>query len=116
MAEIAWQSCRNLKEFPPINFLETKFSTQPWRSCSALKAFPFIDFFWENFIMAWSVCGALEDFPANMFDTTGPLASDAFIGAWEECALTKESIENILVSLDTNGQSNIELGIFDGRD
>ena len=46
-----------------------------------------------------------------MFDTTVTLNSDAFEFAWEGCALTAQSIENILVSLDTNGQSNILLGI-----
>jgi hypothetical protein len=49
-----------------------------------------------------------------MFDTTGTLDSDAFKSSWNNCALTAQSIENILVSLDTNGQSNIELTIDGG--
>ena len=49
-----------------------------------------------------------------MFDTTGTLAAGAFNGAWLNCALTAQSIENILVSLDTNGATGITLGIDGG--
>ena len=49
-----------------------------------------------------------------MFDTTGTLYSFSFSSAWQDCALTAQSIENILVSLDTNGASNITLGIQGG--
>jgi len=49
-----------------------------------------------------------------MFDTTGTLNSNAFNGAWLNCALTAQSIENILVSLDTNGASNNTLSIDGG--
>ena len=56
----------------------------------------------------------IVDFPANVFDTTGTLNSNAFFGAWKSCALSAQSIENILVSLDANGQSNIELSIDGG--
>ena len=49
-----------------------------------------------------------------MFDTTGTLISNAFNLAWSSCALTAQSIENILVSLDTNGASNITLSISGG--
>ena len=46
-----------------------------------------------------------------MFDTTGTLKTDCFSNTWSGCSLTAQSIENILVSLDANGQENIELGI-----
>jgi len=46
-----------------------------------------------------------------MFDTTGTLNATAFNNAWLSCALTAQSIENILVSLDTNGATDITLGI-----
>jgi hypothetical protein len=49
-----------------------------------------------------------------MFDTTGTLTANAFTNAWSNGALTAQSIENILVSLDTNGASNITLGIGSG--
>ena len=49
-----------------------------------------------------------------MFDTTGTLIATAFTSAWTNCALTTQSIENILVSLDTNGATDITLGIDGG--
>ena len=49
-----------------------------------------------------------------MFDTTGTLIATAFNNAWLNCALTAQSIENILVSLDTNGATGITLGIHAG--
>ena len=49
-----------------------------------------------------------------MFDTTGTLGSNAFTNTFKNCALTAQSIENILTSLDTNGQSNISLGLSGG--
>jgi hypothetical protein len=50
-----------------------------------------------------------------VFDSTGTLpSSSAFNQAWKNCALTAQSIENILTSLDTNGASNITLHINGG--
>jgi hypothetical protein len=46
-----------------------------------------------------------------MFDSC--LATD-FIFAWRNCALDQTSVDNILVSLDTAGQSNGTLGINGG--
>lgn len=66
-----------------------------------------------NFYQMFNLC-PIVDFPANVFDTTGTLNSNAFFGAWKSCALSAQSIENILVSLDANGQSNIELSIDGG--
>ncbi len=66
------------------------------------------------FTSAFNLCSSLTDFPANVFDTTGTLASNAFDSTWKGSALTAQSIENVLVSLDTNGASNITLGIDDG--
>lgn len=43
-----------------------------------------------------------------MFDSTGTISGSAtaFRDCWQNCALTAQSIENILVSLDTNGVTN----------
>jgi hypothetical protein len=49
-----------------------------------------------------------------MFDSTGTLTSTAFASTFLNCALTAQSIENILTSLVTNGQSNITLGLSGG--
>jgi len=56
----------------------------------------------------------LTTYPANQFDTTGTLSSNAFHNAFSSCALTAQSIENILTSLDTNGAQNITLAIGGG--
>ena len=49
-----------------------------------------------------------------MFNTTGTLIPNAFLNAFANCALTAASIENILTSLVTNGQSNITLTLTGG--
>jgi len=49
-----------------------------------------------------------------MFDSMGTLYYNAFDRTWLNCALNAQSIENILVSLDTNGNSNSILGIDGG--
>ena len=67
-----------------------------------------------EFRAAWRDCTSLATYPANQFDTTGTLVSSAFNVAFLNCALTAQSIENILTSLDTNGSSNITLGLDGG--
>lgn len=80
-----------------------------------LTSFPALDFSsGTQFQQSWRYRDVLVDFPANLFDSTGTLNSNAFQNAWNGCALTAQSIENILTSLDTNGQSNITLGINGG--
>ena len=134
-----WRNCSSLTSFPLINTSSGTGFNNTWRNCSSLTSFPLIDtssgnsfaFAWVNassltsfpscdfssatsFTFAWSDCSSLTTFPANMFDTTGTLESNAFAQAWANCALTAQSIENILVSLDTNGTSNIDLNISGG--
>ena len=110
-----WMDCSGLTSFPQIDTSSVTNVGATWRYCSALTAFPLLDFSSaEQFYRAWDGCTLLEDFPANSFDSTGTLESYAFDQAWQNCALTTDSIENILVSLDTNGASNIELGIDGG--
>ena len=86
-----------------------------WRGCSGLTTFPSLDYSsGTNFAAAWQDCTSLTTFPANRFDSTGTLVSTAFNNSWINCALSAQSIENILTSLDTNGASNITLGISAG--
>jgi hypothetical protein len=104
-----------LTAFPPLNTSNVTSFDSSWYECSGLTVFPFLDTSsGTTFQRAWSNCINLASFPANMFDATGTLVSDAFMNTWQDCALTAASIENILVSLDTNGQSNIELNINGG--
>jgi len=53
-----------------------------------------------------------------MFDSTsitvGKGHGKSWHDAWVNCALTAQSIENILVSLDTNGASNCEVNFNGG--
>lgn len=136
----AWTSCTSLTSFPAIdtssgtNFNATwnfckKITSYPstldfsngtnfqscWQTNQLLTSFPAFDFSsGTNFQFTWNNCSSMTTYPANMFDTTGTLTASAFNGAWNNCALSAQSIENILVSLDTNGATNISLGIANG--
>ncbi len=110
-----WYSCSGLTVFPAIDTGNGINFVQAWRNCVGIVSFPGLNFGnGESFANTWNTCRGLTDFPPSMFDTTGTLDSNAFDGAWSVCALTAQSIENILVSLDTNNQSNIQLGIDGG--
>ena len=135
----AWYNCRNLTSFPQLDTSSGTNFSATWQNCSGLTTFPQLDtssgtdfgYAWyncpnltsfpqldtssgTNFGFAWRNCTGLTSFPANMFDTTGTLGSGAFYFCWNNCALTAQSIENILVSLDTNGKTSISLGINGG--
>jgi hypothetical protein len=108
----AWGFCSSLTSFPLIDTSSGTDFGSAWDGCSSLTSFPLIDTSsGTDFSSAWYDCSSLTTFPANMFDTTGTLLSYAFNSAWTKCALTAQSIENILTSLDINGASNITLHI-----
>ena len=110
-----WYNCSELTSFPQLDTSSGTNFFYAWYNCSGLTSFPSCDFSsGTNFGAAWRSCSSLTTFPANMFDTTGTLTSSAFSQTWQNCALNAQSIENILVSLDTNGASNITLGIDGG--
>jgi hypothetical protein len=60
-----------------------------------------------TFYGAWRFCSNLTTFPANFFDSwTGTPSNNCFAFAWSGCSsLTATSVENILNSIDTSGQS-----------
>ncbi len=110
-----WQNCSGLSSFPMIDTSSGTIFSSAWNGCSGLSSFPQIDTSsGTRFFRGWYHCSGLSSFPANMFDATGTLSANAFKSAWTSCALTAQSIENILISLDTNGASNISLGINHG--
>jgi hypothetical protein len=113
-----WNGCSSLTSFPEINTSSGTNFRGAWHTCSSLTSFPSLDFSNAEgdlaFAAAWVYCSSLTDFPANMFDTTGTISGGAFSLAFSGCALSAQSIENILVSLDANGASNITLGIDGG--
>jgi hypothetical protein len=124
----AWQGCSSLDNitalgeqysFPLIDLSVATSLFKTWQLCSSLTSFPELPagkrpVAATTFQEAWRNCTGLTDFPASMFDTTGVLIASAFTFSWEGCALTAQSIENILVSLDTNGASSIDLDIDGG--
>jgi hypothetical protein len=111
----SWRRCGSLTSFPLIDTSSGTGFSHAWFYCNSLTSFPLIDTSsGTGFSHAWFYCNSLTDFPANMFDTTGTLVATAFQNAWFNCALTAQSIENILVSLDTNGATGITLGINGG--
>jgi hypothetical protein len=110
----AWYGCSSLTSFPLINTAAGTNFLYSWINCSSLTSFPSLNFTsGTNFQQAWQSC-PITSFPANMFNATGTLVTTAFSNAFQFCALTATSIENILTSLVTNGQSNITLGLSGG--
>jgi hypothetical protein len=111
----AWIGCSSLTSFPLINTGAGTNFQSAWENCTNLASFPLINTgAGTNFSRAWLSCTNLSSFPANMFNTTGTLVATAFTSAFQNCALTAASIENILTSLVTNGQSNITLTLSGG--
>ena len=111
----AWLNCNSLTSFPLIDTSLGVIFDYAWINCRGLTTFPLIDT--SNairFTQTWSGCTSLTTFPANMFDTTGTFGTNAFQNSFNGCALTSQSIGNILSSLDTNGQSNNTLTISGG--
>jgi len=109
----AWTFCTNLTSFPQLNMSSGTRFQETWKVCNSLTSFPAINFSSAtNFSEAWYACTSLTTFPPNMFDNTGTLTS--VYNAFRDCALTAQSIENILVSFDTNGATGLSLGLHDG--
>ena len=104
----AWRNCSSLTSFPLIDTSSGTTFGSAWRGCSSLTNFPLIDTSTgTNFGNTWRNCSSLTDFPANFFDSwTATPANGCFSQAWDGCSsLTATSVENILNSIDTSGQS-----------
>ena len=100
----AWQGCNNLTSFALIDTSSGTNFYEAWRDCSSLTSFPLIDTSsGTNFGNAWYRCYALSSFPANAFDTN---TATNYQNAFSSTNLTTQSIDDILVSLDTSGVSN----------
>lgn len=118
-----FRECLNLKEIPLFDTSSNTTFAHTFHSCSRIDTFPALDFSAAtSFAYAWFGCTNLVNFPANMFHDpatgnakTGTLISTAFHYAFHNCALSVQSIENILVSLDANGATGISLTIGGGR-
>lgn len=117
----AWLDCSSLTSFPAINTSKVTNFNAAWRNCTGLSDFPLMDVSSaSSFFTTWTICTALQNFPSNFFDGwSGVPSSNALRGTWDECwALTAQSVENILVSIDVSGQSalGITLNIGNERD
>jgi hypothetical protein len=110
----AWRFCTSLTTFPEIDTSSGTYFFQTWLGCSSLASFPSINTSGStSFKSAWDGCSSLTTFPANFFDSwTGTPANDCFTNAWNNCSsLTATSVENILNSIDTSGQSAPASGV-----
>lgn len=107
----------SLTSFPKLEMPNALSLESAWRSCDNLVEFPQIifPFVAKNFKNTWRSCDILTTFPANCFDNCNyNLDSDAFQNAWTSCALSAQSIENILVSLVATNVYYRQLGISGG--
>ena len=107
-----WKDRSELTDFPLIDTSNVNIFVQTWRGCASLTSFPVLDFSnASNFNNTWFACTSLQDFPANMFDN---VTATNFTLAFQTTNLSSQSIENIVVSIDTAGQSNGTLNITGG--
>ena len=104
----AWYGCSGLTSFPVLDVSSGTSFSHAWHGCSGLTSFPELDVSsGTSFIEAWRGCSGLTSFPANFFDNC--LATN-FTNAFTNTNLSQESIDGILVSINSNGTSN---GTFD---
>ena len=104
----------SLTTFPLIDTSSGTDFTRTWDSCTSLTGIPSLDFSsGTTFNGLFQYSSSFANVPANIFDNTGTITGD-WANAFRNCALTVQSIENVLVSLDTNGLSNNVLGIDGG--
>jgi hypothetical protein len=100
----AWRDCSGLTSFSALDVSSGINFFGAWRRCSSLTSFPLLDVSSANdFKFAWRDCSSLATFPANFFD--GCSATE-FTDAFTDTALNQTSIDNILVSINSNGTSN----------
>jgi len=110
---LSWRGCSNLTSFPLIDTSSCANFSSTWFSCSSLTSFPLINTSsGTNFNLAWGGCTSLISFPSNPFDTN--IATN-YTNAFLATNLTTQSIDDILVSLDTSGVSNGEFSQSGGQ-
>jgi hypothetical protein len=82
--------------------------TSAFKNCTSLTTLPSnLDLSkGDDFQTAFQNCQSLVNFPANAFDTMGTPQDYCFLNTWlDNNALSAASVENILVSINTSGQS-----------
>jgi len=110
-----WRVCSSLTSFPSIDVSSGTSFYMTWRECYGLTAFPALNFIAaQNFYFCWNACSNLVDFPAGCWDNWNPTAisNNIFHEAFGGCSsLSATSVENILNSIDTSGQSAPASGV-----
>ena len=107
-----WRFCTSLTSFPLLDLSNGTNFSRTWEGCSSLTSFPLLNVSsGTRFDYGWQGCSSLQDFPANMFDS---VTATNFTSAFTSTNLSSQSIENIVVSIDTAGQSNGTLNITGG--
>jgi hypothetical protein len=103
-----WRSCSGLTSFPSLVTSSGTHFDRAWQKLSSLTSFPLIDTSsGTTFFVGWAGCSSLTSFPSNAFNTN---IGTNFNFAFTATNLTTQSIDNILVSLDTNSTIN---GVFE---
>jgi hypothetical protein len=103
----AFQSS-DLASFPAgINMSNGTNFANTWRDTDIVE-FPLLNLDKSSvFLGAWRFNNLMTTFPAGFFDTWNPGSMNNFVfnDTWAGCtALTAQSVENILVSIDASGQ------------
>jgi hypothetical protein len=97
-------------DFPSIPCGNGTDFTSTWMDAYAMTAMPSLDFRkGTSFIMCWMNCISLVDFPPHMFDGC---KSTSFRMAFNNTSLSSKSVDNILISIESNGTSNGSLDII----
>lgn len=106
ITESMFQQCSNLTTLPStLNFSSATDVEEMFESCTSLVTIP-SGITWGSITITDEFCNgctSLANFPAGVFDT-GTLSSTSSQHRYQfqNCALTAQSIENILVSFNTN--------------
>lgn len=109
--QYAWQGCTALTTFPLIDTSNVTNFFATWLNCSSLTSIPAFDLSSAtNISLAFGGCTSLVDVPVLTFSSGLSSASSAF----NNCALSAQSIENILVAWDNCGASNVSTSVAGG--
>jgi photosystem II stability/assembly factor-like uncharacterized protein len=85
---------------------------EAWKDCSSITHLPLLDLSSvTNVIAAWLNCSNLSYVPPGLFDNCS--ATD-LNSSFLNCALTADSVSNILISLDNAGQENGVINLTGG--
>ncbi|MDB4726238.1 hypothetical protein OAF54_02285 [bacterium] len=116
----AWRNINTLLSFPAgLNLSSGQTFDDAWRSATSLTSFPLINISsGKRFRRSWYNCSSMTDWPSGFFDSWSPsyIFSGVFQETWAACsALTAQSVENILTSIDASNQHGTDDGTSTGN-